>query len=298
MAVLSEGQYELVDPVAGTAFQFGRHLPALVTTIDYGTPALTVNDAAAPRSDGSFFGRDYRGGRTISFDGSVLTEPSPTDALDALGPLSAAWLGDGVRSVPGATAVLRWCRGGRLRRVYGRPRRFAAATGYTRQGWIPWVADFQTIDHLYYGDDDDTVTVPYAPVSLGGLIGPQIGPWIATTAGEASGVVSVGGDVPAWLAWTVHGPIVNPTIEVVDRWSATLQTSLAFDQSITVDPVPWTRSVRGSGGGNYAGALTAASVRASQMTVPPGTAQVLLRGIDPTGTSSLSVTVRSAWASF
>lgn len=299
MADLAEGQYEIVDPLSGQGYTFGRDRDALVTKATFGDPAVITNDSPAPRSDGVYFGRDYRGGRTVTFEGSVLTDPGPTAALDALGDLESAWLADDVRTTPSATAVLRMRRGGRLRRVYGRPRRFAATSGYSARGWVPYTADFTTIDHLYYADTENVLVVPYVPASLGGLIGPLTGPWTAATRGTASGHLIVGGTRPAWLGWGVHGPITNPSIEVVGRWSATLDVDVAYDQTIWVRPAPWERSVRRvNDGANFSGKFTADSVRLSQMRVPPGQSLVLLRGLDPTGTSFLTAAVRDTFASY
>lgn len=294
MADLADGQYELVN--GDERWLFGRDTSCLVDAVDFGSPQLTNHDTPHPRGDGTLFGRDYRGSRTVTITGNVLTDPG--GALDALGGMEAAWLADGVRSEPSATSVLRMSRGGRLRTLYGRPRKFASTSRLSSRGWVPYTCDFTTLDHLYYGDDEAANLVPFVPNAVGGLIGGQVGGWAASSSGSSSGQVVVAGTRPSWLVWRVRGPIVNPQIEVVGRWIATLNTTVAYDQFISVDPSPWNRSVRRNDGANFSGAFTAASVRLSEMQVPPGANQVLLRGIDPTGSSSVELFWRNVWSSY
>lgn len=266
------------------------------------TPQWTgaaVRDAPSerPRGDGQRWGRGYRAGRSVTID--IITDCyTEADGLDAAAELGATWDAAQVRSVPGAVSVMRFAQAGRVRRVYGRTGKLDPAnTGIDWTGWVGHQAEFVTVDQFFYDDASVQTVVPFIPTALGGLVGPQTGGWLATTRGVASGRVAVGGSAPAWLTWTVRGPIVNPTIEVLGRWSATLQMTLAYDQSVTVDPTPWARSVRRNDGASFAGAFTADSARLSRMQVSPGVNEVLLRGTDPTGTSSLTTTVRAAHAS-
>lgn len=279
-------------------FRFGWGTRYHVTAWDFDAPDMRGNSSDVPRGDGRRWGRSYRSGRAVTFELTV-GEYSPPAAQASAAVLEAAWDAPDVRSTPGAVSCLRYRWADEVRRVYGRPGKIApATTTMGRSGRIDYTCDFDTVDHLFYADDVAETVVPFVPNVLGGLVGPQTGGWAATTAGTASGRVPVGGSAPAWLVWTIHGPIVNPTIEVVGQWSATLQMTLAYDQSVTVDPTPWDRSVRRNDGASFAGAFTADSVRLSLMRVPPGDQQVLLRGIDPSGTSSLRTAVRAAHSSY
>lgn len=298
MAELAEGQYELVDLSTDMGYVFGKDCPVVVSKVEFGAADTTTADSESPRSDGTWFGRDYKAGRTITIEGHVLVEPSLSGSLDALAELEAAWQGDGVRFTPSATTVLRWRRGGRVRRVWGRPRRFVPTPGRSHQGWIPFTADFRTIDHLYYADVETTLNVPYVPAESGGFPVPFIGPWTAESTGQASGVIIVRGTRPAWLGYSIHGPIGDPEIEIPGRWSAKLRTDVAFDKEVHVRPAPWERSVRSTDGANLSGRFTADSQRVALMRVPPGSIQVLLRGYDPTGTSYVTVRVRETFASY
>ncbi|RZT87454.1 hypothetical protein EV383_4378 [Pseudonocardia sediminis] len=298
MAVLLDRQWELDGSLLMGRGQFRDGTKYIVGTPEFGEADVRDDPTNAPRADGQIWGRGHRGGRTITLEITVDCY-TKAEGRAAAAALEAAWDAESVRSVPGAVSVLRWNWAGEPRRVYGRTGKLAPTSTFDHQGRIDYVAEFNTVDNLYYGDSTAQLVVPFVPAQLGGLIGPQTGGWAATTAGIASGQLSVSGSKPAWLSWTVRGPIQQPTIELVGMWSATLNTTIAYDQAITVEPTPWARGVRRvSDGANFAGDFTATSQRLSQMRVPPGTAQVLLRGFDPTGTSSVTTSVRPAHSTY
>ena len=278
-------------------FKFGEGTNWIVQDLEVGAPEIVNTDVRLPRQDGLRFGRDYRAGQQITFE-MINIAGTGTDVLDELGQLRTAWLADTVRATPGAVSILSLTRGGRTRRVYGRPRRFAVASERSRFGWVSVIADFQCVDHLFYGDAELAYTVGMAAPSVGGLVGPLVGPIDAESAGEGVHSVFIGGNVPAWPVMRIHGPIVDPSIEVVGQWSAKINVSLASDQWVTIDPTPWNRAVRHRQGGNLAGAFTSDSQRLSQMRLPPGPQQVILRGLDPTGTAKLQMWIREAYNSY
>lgn len=291
MAELAELQYQLDTD----GLLFGRGTPITVAAADFGAAEVAVADTDRSREDGQRFGRDFYSARTITFDMTVLTRGS---ALPTLDELAAAWRADAVRSTPGAVLALRHRRGGRTRRTFGRPRRFAPTAGATLRGLVPVVADFRTVDHLFYDDAELTSTVSITEAAQGGLVLPLRPPLVLSGSGSGRAPVQVGGTESTWLVSAIHGPILNPTVQVVDQWSITLLTSIAAGQTVVVDPRPWKRTVTGSDGSNLAGAFTADSQRLSLLRIPPGTHEVILRGQDPTGTASLTTFWRAAWSSF
>jgi len=297
VADLAELSYELVNTDTDRIYM-GRGTKYFIETVEFGEPDINTNDTGNPREDGVHFGRDTKGGRSIVFEGNILTDPGKTPALDALNALETAWDGEMVRATPSGYSFLRMRRGDRIRRVYGRPRKFSSSSGTTQRGWIPFTAEFVTVDHLYYDDTEFQDQVSIVPGGVGGLEGELIGPIIASDATEGDGTIFVSGTKPAWLAYKIQGPIQYPVISVVDNWYARLNVTLAYDQYIVVDPSRWNRSVRRENGGNVAGAFTADSVRLSQMKVPPGFQRVSLSGVDPTGTASLTVYWRGAFSSY
>lgn len=288
---LADLQWELDGVV------LGLHTVYNVSTFEWGDAGTRTNDSDAPRSDGRVFGRDYRSGRTLTMDLNVLGG-NAAEGLARLDVLESAWQADVVRTQPGALSVMRYRTGGRTRRVWGRPRRFQVDSSRDWTGNIPVTATFDTLDHLFYGDVLETEQVPFVPAAVGGLVGAQAEGWQASAAGDASGFIRSLGTKPSWLVWRINGPIVNPSIEVVGGWRATLQTTVNYDQTITVDPTPWNRSVRRNDGANMAGAFSANSPPLRGMQIRPGISQVILRGIDPTGNSSATVSVRDVFASY
>jgi hypothetical protein len=97
----------------------------------------------------------------------------------------------------------------------------------------------------------------------------------------------------------IRGPIENPSIEVVDQWKIELNVSIAYDDAVIIDSHPWARSVRKKlGGANLAGKFTANSPRLSALRVTPGTQQIILRGVDPTGTAGANLYWRDTYGSF
>lgn len=302
MAIDLDFSYEL------DGFEFGRGTNYYVAGVDFGDTELTTHDAQLPRQDGMSFGRDYRGGRVIGFTGNILTNrTNPGDATaapNAKDVMAAAWDRDDIRLTPGAVIPLRMHRNGRKRRVYGRPRRYVALAGTTTRGRIPFACDFQCVGPEFYSDVEQTLSVTMIPGEAGGIVGDLIGDIVASGVGYGTNSITVGGDKPAWLRLRIYGPNLsgtfsNPDIEVVGQWRLKMQTSIAYDDSIVIDPVPWARSVRRTlNGGNVAGKFTADSPRLSALKVPPGTHQIILRGIDVSGTARVDVSWRDTYGSF
>jgi len=282
-------------------FLFGVGSDFHVNDLDMGEVEIRNNDAAMPRQDGIRFGRDTRGGRTLTFVDVLVMTSNGTDvsAQDAFARFTSAWRANLVRSTPGAVSILKLTRGGRTRRVYGRPRRFAPASERNRFGWFSADADFQCVDDLFYSDAELTTSIGMTVPSVGGLVGPLIGPIDAESAGSGVESLFVGGTEPAWVSVQIHGPIIDPSVEVEGQWSFKLAgVTLASDEWVLVDPSPWNRTVQRSNGANMGGYFTQASQRLSDMRIAPGPTQIILRGTDPTNTAYAQSYVREAYASY
>lgn len=283
-------------------YQFGGHVHGktivMIEDVVFDSADIVSVDRQLPRSDGTRFGRDYRGGRNITFTMHIFGD-SAAIGFNALDHLHAAWMGDAIRRLPGATQTLRIKTGGRIRRVYGRSRRFAPiSTRIAANGWAPVTADFRTVDHFYYDDNEKTNTVSIIPTPGGGLIAPLVEPLSTVALSYAPGEITVGGTVPTWPVFVIQGPISLPTIDVIDEFRVTLGIILKYDEFVVVDPRPWTRGVRKNGTVNVAGQLTPASPRLSEIRLTPGTHEIILSGLDETGTSSLTVAWRDTFTSF
>lgn len=283
----------------GVEFTFGGPDRAVWCTAppDLGDVALSVDDVDRPRGDGMLFGQDYRGGQTITFELGINAEAGPDRerrVRDAAAELARVWRADSIRQTAGATAEL-WTRsGGRLRLKHGRPRRFALNDRYAHQGYMTAVADFACVDDVWYGGDAREVSVSLVPPPSGGLVTPIEAPFETTEVSQRAGAMDVYGELPAWPVITIYGPISDPEVSITGLWSLRLATTIAHDRAILVDTRPWFRRIiRDYDGASFAGTLR--GVRLANASIPPGSHEVVLRGTDQTGTSSLRVQWRDSY---
>lgn len=281
---------------------FGGHVAGqtkvMIEDVDFGSADLVTNDRQLPRADGIRFGRDYKGGRTIAFTMHIFGD-NGLDGVSTLDQLTQVWMGDKVRGIPGGVSTLRIKYAGRTRRVYGRGRRFAPKGLRTAAtGWAPVDADFKTIDHYFYDDEEKSNTVSIVPTQGGGLLAPLSAPLTTLAVSYAPGEILVGGTRPTWPVFVIKGPISLPTVEVVGEYHVSLGIGIAYDEVCVIDPRPWTRGVRMGDGASVAGALTPLSPPLSRISLAPGTHEVILSGLDETGTSALTVAWRDVYTSF
>lgn len=289
-------------------FLFGRTTQYKVAQFTAEDPEIITNDAQRPRTNGIRFGRDFFAGRNLTWD-ITLWMDRPTNSaeresllartLDAQTAFATAWRPAHILSTPGAVVPLRLNRGGRTRRVYGRPRRWLPVPGTAYQGRVPITCDFLASDEMFYSDLEYTRRIPIIPPVVGGLVGPLVGPILSSSPGSGTGGLVIAGEQESWLTTRIYGPIIDPEIEVVGQWKFKLATQIASDQSIIIDPTPWERTVRrASDGANFSGKLTSSSIRLNRMKLPPGSHQVILRGSDITGTAKADIFWRDTFTSY
>lgn len=278
---LIDGQYELGD------YLFGEGSFCRVEEMVPNSPDSQANDVANPDEDGIRMGSEYRRGRLITFKINVLTTGS---ALDVLNDLESAWEAGEYRMEAETYTTLRMKRGGRTRRVYGRPRRFSATTKRSTSGWVPVTADFQCIHHYYFDDLPKQSTVAIVPPTTGGFTVPFTVPFSVTgSVGSRTGSVTIAGKKPSWPIYTIHGPITYPVIDMVGIGSVSMPIALTDMQFVVIDTRPWVRRVTRNDGVNMAGALDPFASALKDMYIPPGVWNFLLQGVDPTGTASLVI---------
>ena len=303
-----ELSYELIS--GDSSLVIGAGTQYIVDDLDISPGEIRVNDTAAPREDGVNFGRDRFGGQLITFsiiinEPPYVVEPYPIGKarFDVPGPLEPyaalrrAWRADAVRNTSGAVSTLRMRRGGRVRRVFGRPRRAVPAPEKARAGWISVECEFQCKDDLFYEDFEHSNQVTIVPPEAGGYLTPVLDPWVSIGTSFAPGVVHIGGDDPAWLCFKINGPIVRPVVEVVGHWAIGLNLSLRDGEWVGIDARPWSRGIRSIYGANLGGVLVPGSPRLSDVRLNPGSYEIVLRGTDETGTASMSVAWRESYLS-
>ncbi|MEU9925163.1 hypothetical protein AB0H51_28410 [Streptomyces griseoluteus] len=303
--------YSSYDNYPGAKLTFGREDCGIycLSEPDVNFADIDVADASLPGEDGIRMGRDYQRSATVAFelgvDGALAlidrhwprrpaargeligdwsevegvlaavnkSSSAHTRTLDGVNMLRAAWRADGLRGKAGRAAWLVHRFGGRTRRLYGRPRKFAVAhSRFARQGYTPVVAEFQAVDDRFYDDtaqevemyDRRKVSLPPRPGRPG-----ELG-W------DSKKTVDVihDGDTNTYPYIEIWGPCTNPKVTLgPDLWAVQLSMSIASGDHVTIDPRPWVRTVthyKGSSTSSVADELTRASPRLSQMFIPPG----------------------------
>lgn len=249
----------------GTALSMGL-IPSniwLTTPPVIGPAELTNEDGQRARQDGASFGADFRGGRAIDFEIGV-NGPSETEALDRAAVLTKAWRGDSIRKTAGELATLTIKQPGRTRVVFGRPRRLApVGTSFQHQGYLSYIGDFACTDDVFYS---------------------------STLTSTTGGAFTVAGDLPAWPIVVVNGPSTNPVVNF-GAFSLALNYTIPSGKSVTINTVPWVRSVKTSDGLSIPGKLVR-TTRLSRASLAPGGHTVSL-----TGGGTLNVSWRTSYSS-
>jgi len=281
-----DGEFEL----DGYAFGTEDH-EVWVQTLDLGTREQLTADAPISGGVGRVMGRDSEDAPEWTFD---LRVRRGGGTFDALGRLRAAWQG---HAEPGALSVLRYSLPGRVRRVYGRPRRFTPDADAVRHAWhhgrAPVLASFQLADPRVFDDVARSVTLSVVPASVGGLEAPLVAP-LSTVRSSAprAGLVDAAGDAPAPVTVTFQGPITDPWVRG-PGWEVGLSGHIAYDQTVTVDALAATATLS-PGGASVGGRLTRRT-RLRDAVLRPGQQELTFGGSDQTGTATVTISWRDAW---
>ena len=294
--MLEESQFEL------SGYRFGRDLPVEVTEFDVGEAEAQVGDLDLPGQDGTVFGRDTKTGVEITFELSVNTH-DPEAAKREWGELATRWDAASVRSRARRVVPLRIrTPGKRTVVVYGRPRGLerTSTLALLKVGRIDGVATFQTADTYFYADTSQggahSITLTLVADSGGGIVWPVRWPINWGSQGVRQDVVVNSGDSPSWPVITFHGPVAQPSIELVGTGRRlSLDTTLAYDRSITVDTRPWARTILRDDGASFAGVARGAAL--SDFMLPVGRTTLAYRGTDTSGQSRCVITWRDAHTS-
>lgn len=274
---------------------FGDGSNLLVTGFEPGPAEIRGGDVDRSQRDGTIAGRDFLGKRTWGISISTI-EDDIAGALDAERQLSSKWTAEKFRLNPFVTYPLSYEIGGRWRRVYGRPDRYAGLTGdvLAMQGAGKIDCDFRVLDPLYYDEVETRLTLTIVPASTGGLKAPLVGP-LSTVRSSAprAGLVSNAGDQPTPLTVVFRGPVVDPWVRAAAGWEIALKGTIPYDQTVTVDARAGT-VLRGSI--PVAGMLTRKS-RLSTARLPVGSSELTFGGSDLTGTASVELRWRNAYSS-
>jgi hypothetical protein len=300
MTALTDGQYD-VD-----GFLMGAGTPYVVRTFeDGGAPGRRVGDVPNAYDAGVAWGRDQFEGMSLVYD--VLVETAGgVAAWDAAQAMVRAWRGDSVRDTPQAQQIARVKRpGAATRRAYGRSRKCTPVRSRnTGVGLVPVAATFECADDRWYADAPTSVTLGIVPATTGGLITtPGHGltaPLTTAAASDRPGVLNNPGDLDTWPVLTFTGPVASPSVELLvggaRRWMVELDTTIPEGVTVTVDTHPWARTVLRDDGATVKRTVWSTPLR--RCVVPPGQSSIVFRGTSSSGTGTVGVVYRAAYASY
>lgn len=286
MIPLIDFQYEIGGVVLGT------NTPFLIAEVEGLDPVeLRTADVEPPDEDGTWLGVDRFQGRLIRMDAGIRMEGDPGAVMDQLGQLTALIADETVRAQGGVTADLRIKWPGRpVRVVRGRLRRAKATLAQAVHGWAPLDIAFQGADHLFYGEEPQSVSIPLGLISTAGFTAPIVPPVTVGGAGPEArpGRIDVDGTTATWPLLTIHGPCTNPVITHVGSGRVlALPGTVGAGEWVEIDTRPTRRSVTRSGGG-ITSLLPVSRIDAFRL--PPGPSEIHWTASDPTASSSLAVT--------
>lgn len=286
-AVLKEGEFDIDGFVFG-----GSGLgPIFVDSYDPGVAEWSDQDNVDYKGN-TLFGRDSLNGPTWGFVFNVVAETEDTAAaLQALELISLKWRALEKRK-PGEVSVLRYRRGGRTRRIYGRPRRFSfSPDALLKRGVVKVLADFKSKDAWFYDDELHYEQLKLRSSSTGGgFILPATLPVITDEPSDIQGAIFVGGTKETDMTLTFNGPVIDPGASGAG-WSVDLDTELLAGQSVTIDSKE--KTVLRNDGASLSTKL-GPKTRLSTLKLKPGNTFFSFRGVDLTGQATAELRWRTA----
>jgi hypothetical protein len=293
--LLEDHQFEILreDADTGVPFGIGLGVSTDASGFDPGSNDWLIQDQDDPFSGATRMGRDVRTGSTWTWSLHV-NEAAEIEALDSLDALADIWAPEDLEGAE--VMVIRYKVGGRIRRVYGRPRRWAQAPdNRILSGMIPVTADFKRVDPLYYDDSPESVQVGVAYTSEGGFVFPVTFPVLTLPGGYQTGQAFVSGRRKTWPIIRIDGPVVNPQVQT-PNWDLNMTLTLNEGHYVEIDTRPWKRTIMLDGTSAIPGALNA-KTRLRDLFLMPGAQSFGFRGISGTGTASATISWYPAYAS-
>ncbi|WP_461634953.1 phage tail family protein [Glutamicibacter soli] len=275
--------------------EFGDTLPLFVTEFDPGPADLQHGDTPQSQRDGVIPGRDFIGGRNWAFSISSNRQELAS-ALAEDERLASRWHDPKHRLNPLLKVPLSYELGGRWRRVYGRPDRYAGMKGdvLAVQGRGRIECDFRVMDSRYFDESETVLVLPIVPASTGGLMAPLVGPLSTVRSSTPrAGYVKNAGTAATPLKVVFKGPITDPYVHAAAGWEIALKGTILPGQSVTVDSFAGT-VLRGSA---PVGGMLTRKTRLSSAVLPVGISDLTFGGVDPTGTAVVELRWRNAYYS-
>lgn len=299
MTTLADYQYEILPSAeANNGFVFGIGAEVSVENFDPGESNWITQDGQNTRRGVTGFGRDVKAGKTWTWE-SHTDQEDPETAIAILEEFADAWSPEELARTPGAVTGLRYRIAGRDRRVFGRPRRYAAPpNNMILNGYVPVTHDFATVDAYTYDDIESQANILYASsVEGGGFTLPAPMPLVtAPTDGNGSGQLSVSGTARAYPIIRFNGPWTNPVL-TTDDWTLRWTGEIGPAGWVEIDTRPWRLTVLNQSGGSEVEGLARQTWLEDMWFEPGSQPQISLSGIAASGGASALIRWRNTWKS-
>lgn len=307
MTILKDHQFEILpsaDATDGFVFGIGAEISVDGEGFDPGETDWLTQDAQNTRRGNTSFGRDVPVAKTWVWE-SHVNRDDVEGAVDTLERFEDAWKPEELVETPQAYTALRYRLAGRDRRIFGRPRRFAAPpTNLILAGYVDVTHDFSLIDSYTYDDIESMAVMPYSStVEGGGFSFPVTFPIETTPSlGYGGGQLSVGGNARAFPIIRFNGPWLNPKI-VTDDWELTWKGEIGPTGWIEIDTRPWALTVLNQSGASVVGGsgsdqgLDRRTWLEDCWFAPQSSPQISFGGSSSSGAATAVIRWRNTWKS-
>ena len=280
----------------------GNDLPLIITDISFPTFEVQNDFNNQVSGEGVTTSKDYlrKGVWTISV---ATNGANLSDSMRLAGQLQAAWHDSKIRNSAFPTILQYSHDNVKWYRVYGRVGKFSTLTPdvHAKLGVGRIEMEFIQTKPYTYSSEDRSIMINAVPAIQGGITAPIVTPITTSgSGGERAGRVINNGNVNAPMILKFYGPSTNPTIRGDNGFVLTYKDTLAYDQTVTIDPVQ--HEVRLNTGNNYPGVQVPGRLsrrtRLAGLTTPPGSSEWFYTALDDTGTSRAELITRDAYNSF
>lgn len=303
MSTLANHQFEILpseDAEDGVVFGIGARISVNGDDgFDPGEDAYESSDGVNGLSGTRAFGRDLPTAKTWTWNAHV-NETSVSTARGALSLLARSWRNREVYTNSGAVTALRYRMAGENRRVFGRPRRFAAPpSNQILSGYVPVTMTFDLVDTLHYDDIEQNASIAYSSTSSGGgFVFPTSFPLASSpSTSSGTGQIEVGGDEITYPIIRFNGPWTNPSI-TNGTWTLAWNGGIPAGGWIEIDCRPWKQTVLNQSGGSAVEGLPRSTFLDDIYLEPGDRPGISLGGSAPSGGASVDIRWRNAYVSY
>jgi len=300
VTALNDHQFEILpspDAVDGFVFGIGAAVSLDDGGFDPGEANWFDQTGDNTRRGVRGFGRDIPSPKTWTWE-SHVNRDSVENAVDTLEKFATAWSPDAALT-PGWVTAVRYRLAGRNRRVFGRPRRFAAPpSNLILSGYVPVTHDFDLVDSYVYDDVESSAQILYSSSAAdGGFTLPSSFPLTTMpSTGTGSEQLTVGGSARTYPIIRFNGPWTNPVFKT-DDWELRWTGSIPVGGWVEVDLRPWQLTVLNQSGASVVSGLSRATWFEDMWFAPQSQPQISLSGVAASGGAGVVVRWRNAWKS-